>query len=711
MDKNDKIRISGEIEVRRLYELAISTIPGSAENEAIIQKMMTIADEILKKYNAYPDLCAISKFYIIDAWAHLNIDSEYSNGSFFPAFMVGVHQRDYFKKYLQIMLDYNHENNKPNMSKLLSYIYENRIKIIINNDDKVYEYIEEYSNKLKEDVEFLDRYVNGTAFPSEDPEMYIKVVVSTINEIIEDYKKIYNCSVTASDYEFAEYLLSSEFKDGKLTFSGAIKEFYDSIPKEMPYYYIAGYDEQNKPIIKTKIVEIYKTPARLIEAIQSHRNAELLKYEQTFLDDEYNTNITQKKIEAISEWFKNYEPDREGKNGAPEKMSQLDVDYLHNNAYGPDNYYKNSHVIKKIYFTRNENVELIDDIPAPDNLITIRAEIETSSANAPFYENKIKIENLKTPARFKKITLKKDYILGGYYSKFQPNDNEDYTDNNKNLIDATHPADDNSINTKSISTYQGEKKFDCPPALWKTPYFNLKLMRAVIKELYNSDDDENIISSTSFLKAGGCEYVIAKKKQLIAKALIKHTADYFLVTGHGSYSTGSIMESGYNANNVTIYKMGISPENLIKTENGNVVYSEYKNMRVLILAICNCLNHHSNSSVNNAEKWHKVLPNDVILGYHNKTWNICNDNAMKKMAYHLSESSSQNFTPYTIGYLWAFVNTKAFEESKSKYNSHANFAYLFKGAYFYGVKTIKKKQNIMSLKTAVKPVSFKKEEN
>ncbi len=718
---------------------AISTIPESAENEAIIQKMITIADEIFKKYNAYPDLCAISKFYIIDAWAHLNIDSEYSNGSLFPAFMGGLFYRDYLKKYLQIMLDYNHETNNPNISKLLSYIYENRIKIIINNDDKVYKYIDDYSNKLKEDFEFLDRYVNGTAFSSEDPEMYIKAVVSIINEIIEDYKKIYNSSVTASDYELAEYLLSSEFKDGKLTFYGAIKEFYDSIPKEVPYHYISGYDEQNNPIIKTKIVEIYKTPARLIEVIQGHRNAELLKYEQTFLDDEYNTNITQKKIEAINEWFKNYEPDREGKNGAPEKMSQSDVDYLHNNAYGPDNYYKNSHIIKKIYFTRNENVKIVNDIPHSTDLITVRAEIETYSDSAPFYEYKVKIQNARLPKRYKHVIMKKDYFTNGYYSKLRINENNEYEPDPENteietpgnieeptppaiasiLINKTENKEyKNIINLSenkgtSIACYNCE--FFYPPlftvyynnkyffnftsflhnrkgyAIRETMYDNALYLKNVLKQNNTDYFKANIFEADkTFLKTGGFEYIVGTGNKEHEYLPVVSQADWFVIDSHGWYSNGSggiaeneVDENGEVIEGKELLRMHV---NELLDDNGKSRYSF--GMDVLILSCCHCLKWFGFDLENDkksdwcyAKGWHKVLPKGIILGYKDDT-NFAMSRQALKILSHKINAVDKKLTNDELMYMWIEIHEELYgqfiEKGEVKYRTAKEWAIINK---------------------------------
>jgi hypothetical protein len=689
VDKNDKIRISGEVEVQRLYELACSTISKSPGNDAIFQKMKEIANEIFKKYSAYPDLCAISKLYLIDAQARLGIEAEYSNGSASPMLQVEVAHRDYFKKYLQIMIDYANEINKPNISKIIDFINKNRIEKFLKNDENAQKAIAFYIDKLEEDSAFLNEYINETAFYGENTDIYVSVVVSTMNAIISDYSALHYYSVMTSDYETAEYLFKSEYKDGKLAFSGVIKDLYDSIPKEVPYHHVTGYDEHNDPIITTDMVEIYREPGRILEVVKSARNAELLKYSHTFLDDENNTNLTLEKVKAISEWLKNYEPDREGKKGTPEKMSQENVDYLHDNAYGPNNYYKNTHIIKKIYFTRIEPVEINEEVYHPSALVNIRAEIESSGSEAPFYEFKIKIENLKDSERFKQVRFSKDYILGGYYSRFQPNETDDSTDKNKNLIDITPPYQNGSLNAKSLATYHGEKKFDYPSALWGSSYFNVKLMRAVVKELYDSNDKENIISSPSFLRAGGAEYIMAKKDNMKCPALIKHTADYFVVTGHGSESTGMVGEVENN-----VIKNGISPEELITVENGALTYSEYDNMRFLILAVCNCLNHYSNSQYNNAEEWYKVLPNGVILGYHGKTLNIYNDNALKIIADHLSDVSYQNLDPYTMGYLWAWANKKAFVESNLKINTNSKYAFIVHGAYFHGEKIIKSKQKV-----------------
>lgn len=708
LDKNDKIRVSGEVEVQRLYELACSTISKSPENDAIFQKMKEIANEIFKKYNAYPDLCAISKLYLVDAQARLGIEAEYSNGSASPMLQVEAVHRDFFKKYAQIMIDYAHESNKPNISKIIDFINKNRIEKILKNDENAQKAIAFYLDELEKNSAFLNEYINETAFYGENTDVYVSVVISTMNAIISDYSALHYYSVMTSDYESAEYLFKSEYQDGKLAFSGVIKDLYDSIPKEVPYHYVSGHDEQNNPIISTKMVEIYREPGRILEVVKSTRNAELLKYSQTFLDDENNTNLTQEKAKAISDWLKSYEPDREGKKGTPEKMSQADVDYLHDNAYGPNNYYKNTHIIKKIYFTRNENLEIIDDIPNPSDFINIRAEIEAASPDAPFYEYKIQIRNAKEPNRVKILTMKKDFNSVGYYAKFQPNETDDPKDNTKNLINNAKRGEYGFLYPKKtyISLYDMEI-FDLPAfifysinkffnenkqnstgyATWYDREYNMGLDNYLSNnspidpaELKQKYTDNNIIKpSASFLKSAGMEYVqtyIENNSQKVkAQLALRNQADVFIVDCHGwdkgTYfgikPNGGLIEAALPDPEGDVDKdkilVNLPLYDLIK-KDGSSEYSE--NLKVLILLSCKCLDWQGNWQSQNPEDWifahgwYKVLPKGLILGYTTEPRGMITKNAIANFNLFFSQSTDKNLTFSSICQKWIEMNEKAY---------------------------------------------------
>ncbi len=728
VDKNDKVRISGEAEVQRLYELACSTISKSPENDAIIQKMKDIANEIFKKYSAYPDLCAISKLYLIDAQARLGIEAEYSNGSASPTLQVEVAHRDFFKRYLQIMIDYAHETNKPNISNLINFINKNRIEKILKNDENAQKAIAFYIDKLEEDSAFLNEYINETAFYGENTDIYVSVVVTTMNAIISDYSALHYYSVMTSDYESAEYLFKSEYKDGKLAFSGVIKDLYDSIPKEVPYHYVAGYDEQNNPIIKTKMVEIYREPERILEVVKSARNAELLKYSHTFLDDENNTNLTQEKVKAISEWLKNYEPDREGKKGTPEKMSQENVDYLHNNAYGPSDYYKNTHVIKNIYFTRNENVKFIDDIPYPTDLISARAEIESSSKDAPFYEYKVKIQNVRLPKRYKYVIMKKDYFTNEYYSKFRVNENNEYEPDPENTeIETPGDIEDpsiptvapmllnknenkefkNVINTSenkgtSVACYNCERLF--PPlfqmyynnkyfynftnflhnrkgyAVREKMYDNALYLKNILKENNTEYFKANIYEADkTFLKTGGIEYAMGIGNIEHEYLPVVSQADWFVIDSHGWYSneSGGIAENEVDENGEIIVGKELlrMHVNELLDDNGKSRYSF--GMDVLVLSCCYCLKwigfdleNDKKSDWCYAKGWHKVLPKGIILGYKDDT-NFAMTREVLKILSHKIHKIDNKLTNDDLMYMWIEIH----EELYSKFIGNGEVKY------------------------------------
>lgn len=656
VDKNDKVRISGEVEVQRLYELACSTISKSPENDAIIQKMKDIANEIFKKYNAYPDLCAISKLYLIDAQARLGIEAECSNGTLSPYLQIEIDHRDFFKKYVQIIIDYANDTSKPNIDKLIGFIDKYRIDKILKNDEKAQASITYYIDKLEKDSAFLNEYINETAFYGENTDIYVSVVTATMRAIISDYSALHYYSVMTSDYESAEYLFKSDYKDGKLAFSGIIQDLYNSVPKEVPYHYVAGYDGQNNPIINTKMVNIYREPGPVLNVIQNHRKAELIKYSHMFIDDENNTNLTQEKVKAIGEWLKNYEPDREGKKGTPEKMSQENVDYLHNNAYGPNNYYKNTHVIKKIYFTRIEPVEINEEVYHHSTLVNIRAEIELSSSEAPFYEFKIKIENLKDSERFKQVRLSRDYIWGGYYSKFQPNETDDPKDKSKNLVNNEKDAFKESI---AVFTCDNKPNESISP-FYNNNYFKYKVGHSNTTETtfdINTKDFSKLIfkNSVSFLKAGGAEYIFTTMNKLKAHALIRNQADWFLIDAHGrldKYPDGGVSDDGPNP----VY---ITPEQLYN--NGKSEYVE--DLKILILLACGALKWQDSDDMTFAQGWHKVMSgkDQAALGYHQKISSDFARAALTKFNAEI-EKATHELEPEDVIARWEIANEDMFKE-------------------------------------------------
>ncbi|MDD3301682.1 MAG: hypothetical protein PHR57_02855 [Patescibacteria group bacterium] len=737
LNSNDEIRCEGEKKVYELYQL-VTKVDSSTYSD-LIQSIYTLAYKIMDKYGKYPDICAAAQLYINDAMI------KYSKSAGYFGYFTST-SLQYFG-YSQLASQYSHlKDSNKTIEAIINICKDRKSEIQINNkrlvDDNIQrmKYIDQ--NKKELDKLMSPSYVHYGKPDEQVLKNHAEDIKRLCNSICQQYIVVYQNYMQMNDKDSADRILKINKIGGKYVISGDLyKAYCIAYEKKLKYEYTVCLPNRDCPNYQTitgeETVKLFRDADCLLGIVNYIKSVQTFDKIDEIEPDGRSRN--ERRTLDMCDYINDFKPSSGSaeKNEAKEEITDEQLARRKKYAYALNetegyeffDFYKRKPFIKEMYITRNADVRLLTyEIFLPREYLTLRLKLDVSDYQnqyAPDYAFRCKVYTVKqtidksddpssTPPatalkgkakpeidRYKYVTILPDNLNNGYYGKFQANETDNFTDKTKNLIDITPPYQTDSLNIKSIATYHGEKKFDYPSALWGSSYFNVKLMKAVVKDLYDSNDRENVISSPSFLRAGGAEYIVAEKdNNMKCQALIKHTADYFIVTGHGSESKGMVGEVENH-----IIKNGISPEELITVENNAVTYSEYDNTRFLILAVCNCLNHYSNSQYNNAEKWYKVLPNGVILGYHGETWNIYNDKALKTMADHLSDVSYQNFDPYTIGYLWAWANKKVYYASTNYRRSNDQYAFIVNGAYFHGEWKTKPGSNKFSLETSIKPIS------
>lgn len=638
--QEDKIRVQGEAEVTKLYEKAKSIVWGSAENPKILKEMHDLAyDVIFTKYSRYPDLCAISRLYLIDVTARFYLNpayplKEYSNGTF------GGKDNNYYKRYLQIINDYIHEKKDANISKIFDIIAQQRMNIIWENDAGAATNITEDQAKIQTGLENLNEMINESAYYPDAEKAYIGAVVDEMSLILSYYRDMYYWSIMTGDYQTAHSIFNYGVENGKIKFTGTFMDVYSSIPKQVIFHYVSGYNEQGDPIIKDKMVDLYKEATQLLSMVELFRASETKVNEQEF--DAKDKNLTQAKIEASCDWLSAFKPSPSDDENPPEVISDTELETVNNNAYGENNYYKNKPIIKRMYFTRDENIELTsEDIPRASDRITIRWEIDSAQPVGPSYDIKTTIHS-NISNRYRQLTMKQDYEIHGYYEKFRPNETNNPLDK-ENLINNGK----NALN-KSIAYFSSDND-NVVPTMYDNPFFYNKLGFSN-NDPQTFDPKKGIFkNSYGFLKSGGAEYITIEDK---AYALIRNQANWFIVN---SYS----LPINYSGAIGEVNGPQLHPKSLFRSD-GTSEYNE--NIDVLVLASGNCLNWIdptiSSNYFNFSYAWHKVLPgNDsIILGYKNTVSPELVRTALIKLDLRLAQSKP--FTNNEIGTMWKEINNE-----------------------------------------------------
>jgi len=233
-------------------------------------------------------------------------------------------------------------------------------------------------------------------------------------------------------------------------------------------------------------------------------------------------------------------------------------------------------------------------------------------------------------------------------------------------------------------------------ATWADREYNKKNIYEELKNDINQSDDlkdsidklyyaKNILKtpSSSFIKSAGFENIYAiyktdanSENKKYAYAAIRNQADVFIIDCHGwetmEYNgikaNGGLIECDLDQEgnpDKSKVLVAVPVYDLIK-ENGVSEYSE--NLDVLILSSCATLRWKGNwkSSDKNdwifAHGWYKVLPNGVILGYHEDPTTIMSLRAIEEMGKYFAGCKNK-LTYNEIANKWMTIH----EELYNKY--------------------------------------------
>ena len=353
-------------------------------------------------------------------------------------------------------------------------------------------------------------------------------------------------------------------------------------------------------------------------------------------------------------------------------------------------YRNNVSKITKLYFNKeiDYSVKLAPDYIAKTNeCILLKAETkyddQTYASTPP-----VKIELFSNTSKISsEVILKKSVIAKGYCAVMG--------NGNANLWPVNDGPD---MHKESVAATCAEVHgLPVPPGFYKNSYFKCQLGYS---DPYGKKTFKN---SVSFLKSGGAEYVTALFNKQEAKISIRNQADWFVFTGHGNPITGTIGEKvgspgevGYNPNAVLIRpgkdKLDVDSNTIIPgliKEDGTSEYGE--DMDVLILSACGVLN-----SPSNVQRWHKVLPNGLILGYSDTIENQTASYINSIFNDFLNNNVGKKFTKEEIAAQWEKINLKAYNDFNKTLTLFraiylaGNYAYLINNEWHFGsiVKTI-----------------------
>ena len=195
------------------------------------------------------------------------------------------------------------------------------------------------------------------------------------------------------------------------------------------------------------------------------------------------------------------------------------------------------------------------------------------------------------------------FYTGEYYQKFQPNDSDE-------ILIVDHEEAKNSISVLNGFSEQPDGKM-----LYNCGYFDKKLLYADNSTTEIMIDDGIIPCSSNFCQAGGGEFIYPDKKALIndlstetSVVVIKNTAKWFVIEGHGDIVDGSIQ-----------YKLSSGASSVIKPQEASEHYGD--DVDVLILNACYCLHYGSDEDGVigfRAKLWHRFFKKQLILGYHSQ---------------------------------------------------------------------------------------------
>ena len=639
----DEKRKEGIKKISDLYDLINSLTTENYGNEIV--KIYKLAyEEIFPNYSNYPDLCMITRLYLIES--NYKISKQYLNSGSQIA-----------KQYEQLKTDYKfYENYNDSYNKILNIIRarKNEMK---ENDKTILKSIDDNYSEIAKRKAIIDKS-KEIVYPNSDEatiKSYVQGIAYDYNIILNYYDNIYMNYMSIGDYEKAHTIFDCKIENDKLIMSGKFFDEYKKIPYETTFKYnkyISGTGYAGTKEIMVKQIKNAESILRMTEIYRKFEAQNAQNFDKQDYND--NDNAFQKKIIKCCDFLNEPQFDTSGSppSNAAEVIDPQKLAEFKKNAYGfstqPgfENYFKNEPVLTKLYFVRVESTELSsNDIPHSSEQIILRAEIDYEKTKCPFYSFKVLV-NSTVSIRNKTLVMKYDQNIGGYYGLFIPNETKDPKDEKINLIN-----DEKNGKDLRISYFRGyENSKDCL-YLYDSSYFKYKLVRSDYDSSLVSAQNNIIKNLFNFVKTGGAEYINVKHGDLSADALIKNQADWFIIDGDGPIENPIITSLDWvNVQPIRFFKEYEGHEEDIYNDKW---LSKYKNpsfidgLQVLILDAC-----YSLKWPRHANQWHKVLPEGLIMGYGNKVSPWMTDTAFKNLKKKVDDLGDDKLTKKALGDMW-----------------------------------------------------------
>ncbi len=590
----------------------------------LITKMVQIEYilfEAYEKYSKYPYICAMLKFYCTEMRASI----------------LGIYDASYTaeKKFEQIYETY-YANRLDNecCRDILDMTLNRKSEIVSILNNELTQRINEADTHIN-DVNNYIKEMKDTIHPSEHYAPTKEHIEAVYSEIISSYETI-----------ISSHLKKGEYKEAHLKLL-EMEKYYSETPTKFTVKYwkevFNSTTQQYEKIEQSKTYDIKKRTQRYFAAIKSYVGN---GGDYSEIDEESSETVL-KNINSYIEKVKTYVPSAD-EECSPEtlKYFQEQIDNKSSSSETSDHYYSQNRNITKIYFTRNENKELdSQDIPDPKDNLALRCETDSKGPLYPFKQDVIST----TSNRTKPLKLKKDWFYAGnYYAVFQPNETDEEPlpptgpvtvavvvkegDNtpipSENLVDRTRDAQ-----KESISVLSGFKSYEDGLKLYNNKeFFRYRNARASWK---GADLPNNVIDVTKEFCISGGEVIYADCQTATGYAVVANQADWFMIEADGDFD-GHI-------------EFVDSKDNVIKTFPNELEGMYGEDIDVLILDACYCLEWWQRQT---AQKWQKVLPKGLILGFDHKV----SPDYTGIIYTNLSNNLKKGMLPKEIGDLYLDVN-------------------------------------------------------
>lgn len=233
VDPNDPVRCAGEKEVAELYALAASVDSDTLNYFQILQAIRKQANEIMKKYNKYPDICAFSQLYVADTIVNYLKKSN--------SFNYVYSSSSVYSKYNQLGLQYAQLSTINNAMKKLFEVIEDRKNEMRLNDATLKADNEIKYKNINNEYAALEQYKNQIhgGYPPTDSEKanFINNINSYYTNICNNYSIIYSNCMQMNDKEGADAILKIVKNSDGYTVSGKLTDAYKSMPDSIAYKY------------------------------------------------------------------------------------------------------------------------------------------------------------------------------------------------------------------------------------------------------------------------------------------------------------------------------------------------------------------------------------------------------------------------------------------------------------------------------------------